>query len=82
MGDSMEPRIFNGDLVLARKSKIAESGDIVICVNDGEALIKKIKMNGEYILISLNSKYEPFIASRDNFRVVGLVRGIFSRKIG
>ena len=67
-GDSMEPRVYNGDLVLAKRQNIAENGDIVVCVNDGEALIKKIKKekNG-MILISLNPKYEPFFSSRNSF---------------
>lgn len=78
-GDSMEPRIFDGDLILAKKQNVADNGDIVICVNQGEALIKKIKKekNG-VILISLNSKYEPFLASKEDFRVEGTVKTIIS----
>lgn len=79
-GDSMEPKINDGDLVIAKKSQEVKSGDIVVCVNDGEALIKKIQLDSLPILISLNSKYQPFVAS-DDFRIEGIVRGIYSYDI-
>ena len=81
-GDSMEPRIYDGDLVLAKRQNTAESSDIVVCVNDGEALIKKIKKEKTgVILISLNSKYEPFFSSKENFRIEGIVKKTISHTI-
>jgi len=81
-GDSMEPRIFDGDLVLAKKQSAANSGDIVVCINEGEAIIKKIRQEkGNIILISLNQKYGPFLASREEFRVEGIVKTIISRSV-
>ncbi|MBI4668694.1 MAG: repressor LexA [Elusimicrobia bacterium] len=78
-GDSMEPRIFDGDLVLVKKQAVANSGDIVVCANEGEAIIKKMRQeNGNIILISLNQKYEPFLASKEEFRVEGTVKTIIS----
>lgn len=79
-GDSMEPRIYDGDLVLAKKQNSAETGEIIVCINEGEALIKKFKRekNGA-ILISLNFKYEPFFASKENFRIEGIVKTIISQ---
>ena len=80
-GDSMEPKISESDLVIARKTDDAESGSVVVCVNDGEALIKKIKKEGwNVILISLNPKYQPFLAAR-NFKIEGEVRGVITNKI-
>lgn len=79
-GDSMAPRINDGDLLVVKKSKTAENGDIIACVNNEEALIKKIKNGKEHILISLNPKYEPFVVSED-FRIEGIVRSIYSYKI-
>lgn len=80
-GNSMVPKINNGDLVIAQKTSEIKNGDIVVCVNDGMAIIKKIKKdkNGT-ILISLNDKYEPFIASKD-FRVEGIIKGVLSYSI-
>jgi repressor LexA len=82
-GDSMEPKISNGDLVIVKKSNNAESGDIVVCVNDDKAMIKKIEKQNKnsIILISLNSdKYKPFIAS-ENFRIEGVVKGVITNKL-
>lgn len=81
-GDSMEPKICEGDLVIARKADVADSGSIVVCVNDGEAIIKKMQIDdGKTILLSLNSKYPPFVAAED-FRVEGEVRGIITSAVG
>jgi repressor LexA len=75
-GDSMEPKIRAGDLVIAQKKKGAETGDIVVCVNDEMAIIKKLIIQGKKrILQSLNAKYDPIIAS-DDFRVEGIVKNV------
>ncbi len=80
-GKSMEPRIFEGDYVIARKTTAEENGKIYVCVNEGQALVKKLQIEGKIkILHSFNSSYEPFIAAKD-FRVEGEVRGLISRKI-
>lgn len=77
-GNSMLPKIHEGDLVIAKKSKNATNGNIVVCVNNGEALIKKVhKENGNTILTSLNQSFSPILAS-DDFRIEGIVRGIVS----
>jgi len=80
-GDSMEPKINEGDFVIARKIDDADNGSVVVCVNNGEALIKKIKKEKDgVILISLNSKYQPFLSS-DDFRIEGEVKGVITNKI-
>lgn len=76
-GKSMEPKIGDGDLVIVRKTNHAENGNIIVCVNNGEVLIKKLKKDSEIILISLNPKFEPFVAS-DDFRIEGVVRSVLS----
>jgi SOS-response transcriptional repressor LexA len=77
----MEPKINESDFVIARKTDDADSGSIVVCVNDGEALIKKIKKERRnVILISLNPKYQPFLAAR-NFKIEGEVRGVITNKV-
>ena len=64
-GDSMAPRINNGDLVVARRTDTVPIGAVVICVNAGESLIKKLHRQGErWILISTNSAYPPLLASQ------------------
>jgi len=61
-GHSMEPRIWDGDIVIIRSQPDADSGDIVIAiVNGDEATCKKLKkMNKDgIVLIPLNSTFEP-----------------------
>jgi len=62
-GDSMEPRIYDGDVVIVRQQEDAENGDIVIAmVNGDDATCKRlVKYSGGISLISLNSKYEPMM---------------------
>lgn len=62
-GDSMEPRIYDGDVVIVRQQEDAENGDIVIAlVNGDDATCKRLmKYAGGISLISLNSKYEPMM---------------------
>ena len=76
-GDSMEDQIKDGDFVIARKSPDADNGSIIVCVNNGEALIKKFQKGARIILVSLNRKYDPFVAS-DDFRIEGVVRSVLS----
>lgn len=77
-GSSMSPKIHEGDLVIAKKTNHYDNGDIVVCVNNGEALIKKIRKEERHIwLFSINEKFEPFLATKD-FKVEGLVKGVLS----
>lgn len=66
-GDSMEPRMYEGDVVIVRKQDDAESGDIVIAmVNGNDATCKRLtKYANGITLSSLNAKYEPLIYSND-----------------
>ena len=67
-GDSMEPRMYEGDVVIVRKQEDAESGDIVIAlVNGNDATCKRLtKYAGGISLVSLNSaKYEPMMYSNE-----------------
>ena len=68
-GDSMEPRMYEGDVVIVRKQEDAESGDIVIAlVNGNDATCKRLtKYAGGISLVSLNSaKYEPMMYSNED----------------
>jgi len=76
-GDSMQPKINDLDLVIVKKARTANNGDIVVCVNNGEVLIKKIRVGNEVILSSLNPKYQPFVANK-KFHIEGIVRGVLS----
>lgn len=60
-GDSMSPRILNGDVVIVRKQSSCDNGDIaVILVNGENATVKKVQIsNSGIMLIPLNPTYEP-----------------------
>lgn len=60
-GNSMSPRIQNGDVVIVRVQPDADSGDIVIAkVNGDDACCKKLlKHNDGITLLSFNQDYEP-----------------------
>jgi len=82
-GDSMLPKISNGDFVIVEKTNKIENGQMVLCVNGEKILIKKIKQQNKkdkVILLSLNPEFEPFLAA-DDFRVEGVVRGVISNKV-
>jgi len=78
-GDSMEPKIYEGDIIIAKKQNIAEHGDIVICSLDEKVLIKKyVKHNNDISLISLNQeKYHPLAVTETNkLFISGVVKNI------
>lgn len=64
-GDSMEPRMAEGDVVIVRQQDDAESGDIVIAaVNGTDATCKRIRKYRDGIeLISINPAYAPMFFS-------------------
>lgn|SRR3989338_4701939 len=75
-GDSMEPLIYDKDLVLVDRSPVS-SGDTAVVVHKDEAKLKKFyKEKGRVVLQSLNPKYEPIIVDPDDIRTVGVVRGM------
>lgn len=59
-GSSMEPRMTTGDVVVVRKQKNVENGEIaVVIVNGNDATVKKVKHTEEgLILIPTNPTFE------------------------
>lgn len=60
-GDSMAPRICEGDVVIVKKQEQVENGDIaIVLVNGDSATCKKVLFNEKGItLISLNATHAP-----------------------
>lgn len=75
IGDSMEPKIPDGSVVLCRKQEDVESGEIAVVLMNGDeevTLKKLIKSNGAILLHSFNDKYDPILINESNpARVVG-----------
>ena len=66
-GDSMQPRIVEGDVVIVRQQPDADSGDVVIVqVNGDKATCKRLaKYSSGISLISFNPAYDPINFSND-----------------
>jgi repressor LexA len=80
-GDSMEPKIHQGDIVIAKRQNVAENGDIIVCSLNEQVKIKKIfRANGFTNLYSLNSqKHDPIPISEDDvFVIAGIVKNVLS----
>ncbi len=79
-GDSMEPRMCSGDVVIVRQQDDAESGEIVIAmVNGDDATCKRLRKYRDGIeLISNNPAYPPMFYSNEDIekkpvRIIGKV---------
>jgi repressor LexA len=77
-GDSMEPKIKEGDLVIAQKSNVAENGNTVVCVYESMAIIKKYyKQKDSIILQSENhTVHPPILAEPEDVQIEGIVKGV------
>ena len=75
-GDSMAPRIMDGDLVYIRQQPDVEDGQITAVVIDGEATLKHVyHIDGGIQLVSDNPNYRPLTYTGGNceeLRIVGL----------
>ena len=70
-GDSMAPKIENGDVVIVSPKLEPHSGDICVVRVSGEETLKKIKFEGNYVhLIPLNPSYEPLTVKKKDVNFV------------
>ena len=69
-GDSMSPKIEDGDIVIIHEQPDAESGEIVVAsVNGHDATCKKLlKYDAGITLLPLNSNYDPIVISNTEVR--------------
>ena len=59
-GDSMEPKIENGSIVLIKQTEVLEDGDIGAFFYDGEVYCKTLRKNKTGVVLeSINTKYKP-----------------------
>ncbi|MGQ0572602.1 MAG: transcriptional repressor LexA [Pseudonocardia sp.] len=78
-GDSMvDAAITHGDWVVVRQQPVAENGEIVAAMIDGEATVKTFKRrDGHVWLMPANPAYEPI--SGDDATVLGRVVAVLRR---
>lgn len=60
-GDSMEPRIFDGDTVIVRYQDTIESGETaIVAINGDEATCKRVTLTSDGLILNANNpKYAP-----------------------
>jgi repressor LexA len=77
-GNSMSPRIENGDIIVVSPTHEVKSGDI--CV-DEEDTVKRIKIDEQFVhLIPLNPEYEPMLVRKRDvtfmWRVIKVIKSV------
>jgi repressor LexA len=78
-GNSMAPRIEDGDIVVVSPQLEPRNGDICVVRVNEEDTLKKVKFEGSYIhLIPLNTEFEPLTVKRKDvnfvWKVVKLIK--------
>ena len=84
-GDSMEPEIKEGDLIIAQEKQEFFNNEVVVCsMNGGEVMVKQYaKESGNILLKSFNSKKHPaiFVSEKDQLFLIGKVEQILKNRI-
>jgi repressor LexA len=84
-GDSLiDADIQDGDYVIVRQQQLAESGEIVVAMFEGEATVKRLCIAGEAIeLRPENRRLSPIpIGPDDDLRILGKVVAVHRREPG
>jgi repressor LexA len=78
-GDSMiEAAIADGDWVVVRQQPVADNGDIVAAMIEGEATVKTFKRSDDHVwLLPQNASYEPI--NGDDATVLGRVVAVLRK---
>jgi repressor LexA len=77
-GDSMiEDGIYDGDVVVVRRARRAESGQTVVAVVDGEATLKRFQISGDRVeLRPANAALSPIRVPADRVEIRGVLVGL------
>ena len=80
IGDSMKDEgILNGDIVIIKKTSVANSGQIVVAlIDEHEAMLKRIRKKGKVVALeSANKNYETKIFGPDRVKVQGVLVSLY-----
>ncbi|MCF1284357.1 XRE family transcriptional regulator [Streptococcus sinensis] len=80
VGDSMEPELPNGDVVLIKQSTNLDDGDIYAVEFNEQTYVKKVYRHKTYLrLVSINENYDDIFAPyEENPRIIGKIVGHFT----
>jgi len=84
VGESMiEDGIHDGDFLFVRKQAVAQPGEIVVAMIEGEATVKRYFPEGDRIRLQpANSAMEPIFVDKADFRqtdILGVVVGVYRK---
>ena len=72
-GDSMSPRIQDGDLVAIRKQAVVENGEIAAVRIEDEATLKRVYVYPDHIVLQPeNRQYEPIVLIGEDMNAVAI----------
>lgn len=79
-GDSMSPKIEDGDRILVRRQDIVENGSVAVVMIEDEAVVKKIKYGRGWLELHSFNPYYPVRRFEgpelEAIRIVGLVKEV------
>lgn len=80
-GNSMAPRIEDGDIIVVSPKQEARTGDICVVRVSDEDTVKRIKIEDQFLhLIPLNPEYEPMVVKKRDvsfiWRVVKVIKSV------
>jgi repressor LexA len=77
-GDSMEPKISNRDIVIAKIQNYAVSGDLVVCVYENKVLLKQLLYIDQRVVLNSFNKNTKLIEvqNENDFKIEGIVKNI------
>jgi len=80
-GNSMAPRIENGDIIVVSPIHDVKSGDICVVRVDEEDTVKRIRIDEYFVhLIPLNPEYEPMVVRKRDvsfmWRVIKVIKSV------
>lgn len=80
-GQSMvDEGIFDGDLVVVRRREVAEAGEMIVALVEGEATLKRFFPEGAMVRLQpANAAMEPLRVPADRLHVQGVVVGLMRR---
>lgn len=79
-GDSMSPKIENGDTILVRRQESVENGSVAVVMIEDEAVVKKVKYGKDWIELHSFNPYYPVRRfekqETEKISIVGLVKEV------
>ena len=76
-GDSMSPKIEDGNVVIVKKQYTADPGETIVGLLGDETTVKKYLPREDHIVLQPeNPNHEPIVAFPDEIRIQGVVQGV------